>query len=153
MKRNFRNASAAVCQLRLKPTLMATLLSALALAGCASFSPDHGMNIVATVAGETINKDVVSIRTTDDAEWARRAVESLLRRTLTVDTAVQIALLNNRGLQAAYNELALAEADLVEQSLPPNPTFCDFKDRRERLGRDRTWRCWSSGFCHSGGPA
>lgn len=123
MKRNFRNASAEACQLRLKPTLMATLLSALALGGCASFSPDNGMNVVATVAGETINKDVVSIRTTDDAEWARRAVESLLRRVLTVDTAVQIALLNNRGLQAAYNELALAEADLVEQSLPPNPTF------------------------------
>lgn len=68
MKRNFRNASAEACQLRLKPTLMATLLSALALGGCASFSPDNGMNVVATVAGETINKDVVSIRTTDDAE-------------------------------------------------------------------------------------
>jgi outer membrane protein TolC len=107
----------------LKPACVAALLSALALAGCASFSPDGGMNVVATVAGETINKDVVSIRTTDDAEWARGAVQSLLRRGLTVDTAVQIALLNNRGLQAAYNELALAEADLVEKSLPPNPTF------------------------------
>jgi outer membrane protein TolC len=40
-----------------------------------------------------------------------------------VDAAVQIALLNNRGLQASYNELALAEADLVQESLPPNPTF------------------------------
>jgi outer membrane protein TolC len=36
---------------------------------------------------------------------------------------VQVALLNNKGLQAAYNELALAETDLIEQSLPPNPTF------------------------------
>jgi len=34
---------------------------------------------------------------------------------------VQIALLNNRGLQAAYAELAAAEAQMVEQSLPPNP--------------------------------
>jgi outer membrane protein TolC len=46
-----------------------------------------------------------------------------LRRTLNADAAVQIALLNNRGLQAAYDELALAEAQLVEQSLPPNPKF------------------------------
>jgi outer membrane protein TolC len=46
-----------------------------------------------------------------------------LARTLTADAAVQIALLNNRGLQAAYNELALAEAQMVEGSLPPNPTF------------------------------
>jgi outer membrane protein TolC len=34
---------------------------------------------------------------------------------------VQIALLNNRGLQAAYNELAIAEAAMVGASLPPNP--------------------------------
>ena len=102
---------------------LAALLGTLMLSGCASFSPDGGMSVVATVASETINKDVVSIRTVDDAERARSAVQALLRRSLTVDTAVQIALLNNRGLQAAYNELALAEADLVEQSLPPNPTF------------------------------
>src|SRR5260370_16319697 len=81
------------------------------------------MYVVANVAGETIRQDVVSIRTTDDAEWARSAVQRLLRPTLTADTAVQIALLNNRGLQAAYNELALAEADLVRESRPPNPTF------------------------------
>ena len=81
------------------------------------------MNVVANVAGETIQKDVVSIRTADDAERAKGSVQGLLRRSLTVDAAVQIALLNNRGLQASYNELALAEADLVQDSLPPNPTF------------------------------
>ena len=36
---------------------------------------------------------------------------------------MQIALLNNRGLQAAYNELGIAEAVRVQQSLPPNPTI------------------------------
>jgi hypothetical protein len=46
-----------------------------------------------------------------------------LSRSLTADAAVQVALLNNKGLQAAYNALALAETDLVQQSLPPNPTF------------------------------
>jgi outer membrane protein TolC len=107
----------------LKPACLAALLSTLALSGCATFSPDGGMTVVANVAGETLNKDVVSIRTTDDAEVARNAVQRLLRRALTVDTAVQIALLNNRGLQASYNELALAEANLVQDSLPPNPTF------------------------------
>lgn len=46
-----------------------------------------------------------------------------MRQPLTVDAAVQVALLNNTGLQASYNELALAEADLVGESLPPNPVF------------------------------
>lgn len=108
---------------RAKPTLLASLLSALLLSGCASFSPDGGMATVAGIAGETLKKDVVAIRTTDEAQWASDRVRGLLARPLTVDTAVQVALLNNRGLQAAYNELALAETDLVQEGLPPNPTF------------------------------
>ncbi|MBA2398967.1 MAG: TolC family protein [Bradyrhizobium sp.] len=99
------------------------LLSALLLSGCAAFSPDGGMTVVANLADETIHKDVISIRTEEDAKRASTTVQGLLGRGLTVDTAVQIALLNNRGLQASYNELALAEADLVGESLPPNPTF------------------------------
>src|SRR5260370_13180907 len=106
---------------------IAAVLAALLLSGCASFSPDGGMTVVADLAGEVIRKDVISIRTADDAERARELVGRLLRRTLTVDSAVQIALLNNRGLQASYNELALAEADMVRESLPPHPTFSMFR--------------------------
>ena len=110
-----------------RATGIAAVLAALLLSGCASFSPDGGMTVVADLAGEVIRKDVISIRTADDAERARELVGRLLRRTLTVDSAVQIALLNNRGLQASYNELALAEADMVRESLPPNPTFSMFR--------------------------
>ena len=93
------------------------------LSGCAAFSPDAGMSDVADIAASTIKKDVVAIQSVEDSEWVNVRVAQLLHRALTVDSAVQLALLNNRGLQAAYNELALAEADLVQQSLPPNPTF------------------------------
>src|SRR3984893_17604154 len=105
------------------PAPLVALLSTFALFGCAAFSPDGGMTVVADVAGETINKDVVSIQTDDDAGRAQEAVRRLLRQTLSVDATVQVALLNNRGLQASYNELALAEADLVGARLPRNPTF------------------------------
>jgi outer membrane protein TolC len=40
---------------------------------------------------------------------------------LTIEDAVQIAMLNNRGLQAAYNDLGISEAAYVAASLPPNP--------------------------------
>jgi len=93
------------------------------LSGCASFSPDTGMTVVADIASQTIGKDTAFVRSADDAAQARGKVERLLSRPLTADGAVQVALLNNKGLQAAYNELALAETDLVQQSLPPNPTF------------------------------
>jgi outer membrane protein TolC len=123
MYRNFEIVGDAASRFRFRPAYATALLSAFLLSGCATFSSDGGMTVVANVAGETIKKDVVSIRTEDDAERANAAVQGLLRRGLTVDAAVQIALLNNRGLQASYNELALAETNLVQDSLPPNPTF------------------------------
>src|SRR5216684_7664662 len=112
MRREFNIDRDSASRFRAKPSHVTVLLSAVLLSGCATFSPDGGMTVVANVAGETIKKDVVSIRTADDAEWAKGAVQDLLRRSLTVDAAVQIALLSNRGLQASYNELALVEADL-----------------------------------------
>lgn len=102
---------------------LAGVAVAVLLSGCASFSPDAGMTVVADIAGSTIKKDVIAIRDTDGAIVADEATRRLLRRTLDVEAAVQVALLSNRGLQAAYNELALAETDLVQESLPPDPTF------------------------------
>ena len=46
------------------------------------------------------------------------------------EAAVEVALLNNKGLQAAFNELGIAEAVMIEASLPPNRTFCYWR-----------WRC------------
>jgi len=37
---------------------------------------------------------------------------------LSAGAAVQISLLNNRGLQAAYNALGIAEVEMGEASLP-----------------------------------
>ena len=97
--------------------------SALGLSGCASFSDDGGMAVVSEVAGKTIKKDVAFVRTPDQAVQTSGVVARLLSRPLTAESAVQVALLNNKGLQASYNELALAETELVQDSLPPNPTF------------------------------
>src|SRR5437763_17122153 len=97
--------------------MWSALAGAMLLAGCATFSPDAGMDVVGDVAGRELKKDVVALRTEDDALAARGTVRHLLSRTLTADAAVQAALLNNRGLQAAYNELALEEAPKVEASL------------------------------------
>lgn len=99
------------------------LVSALAFSGCASFSDDGGMSLVRETAGVEINKQVVALRSDDDVAAARAVIDTLLKRPLTADAAVQIALLNNKGLQAAYNELGIAEAARVQASLPPNPTF------------------------------
>jgi outer membrane protein TolC len=44
-------------------------------------------------------------------------------KTIDADTAVQVALLNNRGLQAAYAEIGLSAADVWQQYLLVNPNF------------------------------
>ena len=93
------------------------------LAGCAQFSPDGGMDHVAHGVGKEIGKDVVKITTAEQAARARQQVASLLTGPLSADAAVQIALLNNRTLQAAYNDLGISEAAYVQASLPPNPTL------------------------------
>src|SRR6266478_9539781 len=101
----------------------ATITACSGLSACAKFSPDAGMDAVVDIAAHELKKYVAAIRTPDEAASAATAVRRLLGRTLTADAAVQIALLNNRGLQAAYAELAIADAERVGQSLPPNPTF------------------------------
>ncbi len=107
-----------------RPVNRAALLAAtLLLPGCAALSPDGGMSVPAEIAAQHLRKDVTAIRSEDDAEAARERVDRLLKRPLTADSAVQIALLNNRGLQAAYNELGIAEAVRVQQSLPPSPSI------------------------------
>ncbi len=50
-------------------------------------------------------------------------LDQLLAHELTADAAVQIALLNNRDLQSTYEELGIAQADLVEAGLLENPVF------------------------------
>jgi outer membrane protein TolC len=99
------------------------LLMALATAGCAEFTLDGGMSPVSASVRQETGKDVVKISTPDEARRAREQVAALLAEPLTSDAAIQIALLNNRGLQAAFNELGISEAAYVQASLPPNPRF------------------------------
>ena len=95
----------------------------LILAGCASFSEDGGFGAVQSVAQERLGKKTSWIKSEDDADAVRQEVKKLLAAPLTPDTAVQVALLNNRGLQATYAELGIAEADLVQAGRLRNPGF------------------------------
>lgn len=101
----------------------ALLGGALMLAACQTFSPDGGMSVASGVAAQQLGKDAVAIRTPDEVSAAQARIRQLAKRPLTADAAVQIALLGNRGLQAAYNQLGIAEAAMVAASLPPNPTL------------------------------
>ena len=113
---------------------LAVVAAAAVLAGCASLSPDGGIGPVQQAASERLGKDVQLARTDGDLDTIARRVAELLAQPLSADSAVQIALLNNRGLQASLQELGIAEAELVQASRLPNPgfTFSRLKRGSER---------------------
>jgi outer membrane protein TolC len=107
----------------MKAALASTLLLAVLASGCASFSPDGGFAPVQQAAQARLGKDLVWSRSEAEAGLIERRVQELLAQPLTADAAVQLALLNNRGLQARFEELGIGEAELVQASRLPNPGF------------------------------
>jgi outer membrane protein TolC len=99
------------------------LLSVFALSGCASFSTDGGFGRVEQAVQAKLGQTVQWARSSDEQARIDQRVTSLMAQTLTADDAVQVALLNNRGLQATFQELGIGEAELVQASRLPNPGF------------------------------
>jgi len=92
------------------------------LLGCAQLRPGAGFDAVTElVAARSPGREVVWNQGTAEDEAAAARVRSLLDGELSLDAAVQIALLNNRTLQAVYEQLGIAQADLVQAGLLENP--------------------------------
>ena len=111
---------------RALPVRLASLSAlALALTGCASFTPDAGLGVVqqATEARLGTPVQLAWARQPEDLDRIAQRVAELLSGPLGMDAAVQVALLNNRGLQAAYAELGITEAEVVQAARLPNPGF------------------------------
>lgn len=95
----------------------------LLLTGCASTSPKAALRDVSSAvesrSGHTLRWD----RSTTEDQQASAAVARLLANELTVDGAVQVALLASPSLRSKLEELSIAQADLVQAGLLKNPVF------------------------------
>ena len=99
----------------------------LVLAGCATnaeySAKDAGFTTVDAKVATAATKKSVWIQNREQADKVNAEVKALLKRkTIDADTAVQIALLNNKGLQATYADLGDASADAWQATLFLNPT-------------------------------
>src|SRR5256886_2816622 len=93
------------------------------LAGCATVDQRAGFSdITAAVEARSGKRVVWHLGTELDVRVAEE-VRVLLQDTLNADGAIQVALLNNRDLQALYGELGVAQAELVQAGLLQNPVF------------------------------
>jgi len=98
-------------------------VAALTAAGCASTSPRPSFEQVSKLVEERGGKPLHWDEGTPADAQVQAHVRDLLRGTLTPEGAVEVALLRNQGLVATYEELGVAQADLVQAGLLRNPTF------------------------------
>jgi cobalt-zinc-cadmium efflux system outer membrane protein len=91
------------------------------LSGCASANLNAGFSEVGAAVEERVAATIVWNRGTELDLEAAETLRALLQTKFTADDAVQIAMLNNRDLQAIYTDLGVAQADLVQAGLFRNP--------------------------------
>jgi cobalt-zinc-cadmium efflux system outer membrane protein len=106
---------------RFKLFLLATLILA-TITGCVKFSRKSSEQV----------SGIIQSRIEKEVEWnpegcpqslVQDYIDNLLYYPLTSETAVQIALLNNPQIQASFEELGIARADLIEAGLFSNPIY------------------------------
>ena len=93
------------------------------LAGCAGVSQEMAF---LEVQQQVDNRIGASINWNQDAasvDKTEQMVKEMLDKPLDADTAVQIALLHNRRLQATYEEMGIARAAVIEAGTVSNPAF------------------------------
>ena len=112
---------------KLKTT--ALLFAPLFLAGCVTDDvlntysvTDVGFSNVTEQVANTNGKDTVWVQNSHEAGEVSKRVHKLVHKiTINADTAVQVALLNNKGLQAAYADIGINAAQVWQEALPENP--------------------------------
>ena len=104
-------------------------LSPLVLAGCVTgpdselYSwPEAGFSTVEAKTRQATGKQAVWVQNQEQAQHLSKRVHGLVhKKTISADTAVQVALLNNKGLQAAYADIGMSSAEAWQQTMLENP--------------------------------
>ncbi|QPC88991.1 TolC family protein (plasmid) [Mesorhizobium sp. NBSH29] len=109
---------------------LSILATSALLAGCATSGtldvsdPKAGFTAVAGRTTSVTGQQPVWIQSNAEAQATADKIRSLVRgKTIDADLAVKVALLNNKGLQAAYADIGTSAAELWQESLPVNPSF------------------------------
>ena len=101
---------------------LSTLAVAAVLTGCATTSPDAAIEPLQQQlrqhTGATLTRWTDAQAPSADAQQRLR---TLLAAPLTMDGAVEVALLNHRGLQASVADLGVTQAELAQATKLPNP--------------------------------
>ena len=100
-----------------------SIFSSIILSACATFTEDGGLSGVKESSAPYIKQSLVWPKTDTEQKIVAARVSELLKQPMDVESAVQIALLNNKALQASFYSLGISEADVVQAGRLPNPKF------------------------------
>ncbi len=107
----------------LKPALVLLTATPVLFIGCTSTNPQRAFDDTAATVGARTGHRVQWMRDDAAREEVEKAVASLLQTNLTANRAVAIALLNNRSLQADFEDIGVSQAALAQASRLRNPQF------------------------------
>lgn len=108
-----------MAKLRLSYLLVLSVL----VAGCSRRIPPQDDGFVSHTIAHRIESQVEWRQGCCQKDEIQSFIQSAISHELTPDAAIQIALLNNPKVQATFEELGIARADVVEAGLLSNPFF------------------------------
>ncbi|MFQ5449247.1 MAG: TolC family protein [Nitrospinaceae bacterium] len=89
---------------------------------CATVNPQKDFDAVALSSKKKTGYPVTWQQTPKEEEQTKLAVKELLNNGISQDEAIRIALINNQDLQAKFEFLGIARADIIQAGLYSNPS-------------------------------
>jgi len=102
-------------------TVSVSLAALFILSGCSAISQKEAFNSVNQLTEEQGVKNLQWIKTSQEAKSVDESVRAFLSKPLTQEDALRIMLINNRALQQSYENIGIAQSELVEAGLMRNP--------------------------------
>lgn len=102
--------------------LCASFILIVFVTGCIRLPPS-GENEVISIVEERIDTQTEWVHGNYCDQQTDEMIQYLVNSELTADSAIQIALLNNPKIQVFFEDLGMAQADLIEAGLLSNPSF------------------------------
>jgi cobalt-zinc-cadmium efflux system outer membrane protein len=99
------------------------LVILLLLVGCASVKTAQEWTRVQDITRERTKQELIWEKSNEEEQAIRKEIDALLADGLSRQEAVRIALLNNRSLQSAFEEIGISKSDLVQAGLFSNPSL------------------------------
>lgn len=105
----------------MKRKILASLGAVFALSGCSTVSQNDVFDSMNRMTAERGGGELKWLKTPQEVQDVQKSVNLFLEKPLSEEDAVRITLINNRALQQTYEQIGIAQSELVQAGLMSNP--------------------------------